>query len=181
MSWIPRSLWVSFNSGSSTIPWKPNPFIQQRLLWAAADALLSGDAALWHLLSRWRRRQRISRTATSHGHSFRTGSKSWGSLPRLTGAPWDCPQHWQGGGHGRDLCRQGLGAAQRTINNDNISEDNNQFLGNTAQEGKHSRKITAEPLTPCFFSKTRLDDTFPCETTSQQVFTTFIFWCEGCC
>lgn len=40
-----------------------------------------------------------------------------------------------------------------TINIDNISKDDDPSLGNTAQEGKHSRKITAEPLTPCFSSK----------------------------
>lgn len=78
-------------------------------------------------------------------------------------------QAWQ-----RPLRDNGSVQHSITINNDNINKDDDQFLGNMAQEGKHSRKITTEPLTPCFFSKRRLDDTFLCETTTQQVFTTFI-------
>lgn len=82
------------------------------LLSKAADALLSEDAAVWHLLSRWRWWRCISRTAIIYGHNFKIGSKSLWSLPWLIGAPWDCLATRTGPGMAESSLWQQLSAAQ---------------------------------------------------------------------
>lgn len=159
--WLIRTLVTTITQYQQQ-PWQnQNHLFSKTLPLKEADALPREDSAPWHQPDWWGWWRCTKKSTIIYGHDFKIVFKSCHLQSSSDGRTFGLPSPpAQSRARLWPLCDYSSEQHGIKINNNNINNDDDQSLDNTAQQGKLSRNITTEPFAPCFCARRRMTRCF---------------------